>query len=100
MMKPKALLFVIGTTFFASGVFAGPLDINSATAVNLADNIQGVGPKLAQAIVDYREENGPVLSVEALMDVTGVGPTILEENLDVLLIRDRVGEKESVEATN
>ena len=100
MMKPKTLLFVIGTSIFGNGVLAGPLDINSATAVSLADNIQGVGHKLAQAIVDYREENGPFLSVEALMDVKGVGPTILEENLDILLIRDLIREKESVESTN
>ena len=100
MLKLKILLYVVGSTLLASGAFANQLDINSANAVSLAEHIQGVGPKLAKAIVEYREENGPFLSIEALINVKGLGPAILERNLDILRIQE-VGEKEEgVEVPN
>ena len=38
----------------------------------------GVGPVLAQAIVDYRAEHGPFVSVDELLEVSGIGETKLE----------------------
>lgn len=56
---------------------AHPLDVNSATAVQL-DALPGVGPTIAQAIVSHRERNGPFRSVTQLLDVPGIGPAKLE----------------------
>ncbi|WP_079479601.1 helix-hairpin-helix domain-containing protein [Halobacillus salinus] len=45
------------------------------------DEIQtlpGIGPSKAQAILDYREENGPFQSVEELLEVSGIGEKTLE----------------------
>lgn len=49
-----------------------PVDINSATAEEL-EELMGIGPVLAQAIVDYREANGPFASVDELLEVSGIG---------------------------
>lgn len=68
---------------------AEPIDINTADAQSLAVVMVGVGEKRAEAIVAYREEHGPFQSVEDLMQVSGIGPKVLEENRDKL----RVGKK-------
>ena len=54
-----------------------PVDINSATAEEL-QQLMGVGPVLAQAIVDYRAEHGPFASVDELLEVSGIGEMKLE----------------------
>ena len=50
----------------------GAMDINSAQADDF-QTLPGIGPVLAQAIVDYREEIGGFYFVEELMDVPGIG---------------------------
>jgi competence protein ComEA len=57
---------------------AGPLSLNTATAAQL-EALPGIGPKLAQRIIDHRErlvqENGRgFTSVDQLLDVSGIGP--------------------------
>jgi len=49
------------------------VNINSATLDQL-DSLPGIGPALAQRIVDYREQHGPFHSIEELMKVSGIGP--------------------------
>ncbi|GAA0328662.1 hypothetical protein GCM10010319_00830 [Streptomyces blastmyceticus] len=56
----------------ASGRPAGPVSLNSATAEQL-DALPGVGPVLAQHIVDYRTEHGGFRSVDELRHVNGIG---------------------------
>ena len=55
---------------------SGPLNINTATAAQL-ETLDGIGPVLAQRIVEYREA-GPFASVDGLLEVKGLGPGILE----------------------
>ena len=57
---------------------ASPLDLNTATAEQL-DQLPSVGPATAAAIVAHRERNGPFKSVEALLEVRGIGPVRLDE---------------------
>ncbi|WKK21979.1 ComEA family DNA-binding protein [Streptomyces olivoreticuli] len=56
----------------AGGRPAGPVSLNSATAEQL-DALPGVGPVLAQHIVDYRTEHGGFRSVDELRHVNGIG---------------------------
>ncbi len=49
-----------------------PLDINSASAEELAD-LPGIGAALAERIVDYRTATGPLETVEDLTEVSGIG---------------------------
>lgn len=52
------------------------ININSASEAEL-ENLPGVGPVTAAAIVSYREENGPFSSVDALTEVSGIGEATL-----------------------
>lgn len=53
---------------------SGPavVDINRATAAEL-EALPGIGPALAAAIVGHRDEHGPFVAVESLLDVSGIG---------------------------
>ena len=57
---------------------AGKLNVNAAPAEDL-ENLPGIGPVLAEAIVTYREEHGPFEEIEELKDVYGIGEVKLEE---------------------
>jgi competence protein ComEA len=57
---------------------AGPLDLNTAGVAEL-DALPGIGPVLAQRIVDHRTREGPFTSVDQLDDVPGIGPAIAAE---------------------
>jgi competence protein ComEA len=59
---------------------AAPLDINKASAEEIAETLQGIGLKRAQDIVAFRSQHGPFKSVEQLLDVKGVGEKVLEKN--------------------
>ncbi|MCX8052499.1 MAG: helix-hairpin-helix domain-containing protein [Armatimonadetes bacterium] len=56
----------------------GPVNINTAGPEEL-DRIPGVGPSIAQRIIEYRNQIGRFTSVEQLMDVKGIGPKNLEK---------------------
>lgn len=56
----------------------GVVDLNTATAADL-ETLPGIGPTLAGAIIAYREQNGPFLSVEDLLEVPGIGPTRMSQ---------------------
>ena len=56
----------------------GPIDLNSASAAAL-QQLPGVGPVTAAAIVEHRGEHGPFTSVEGLLEVGGIGPAKLEQ---------------------
>lgn len=51
---------------------SGKVNINTATAQEL-DGLKGIGPAIAQRIVDYREAHGPFKSLEDLKKVSGIG---------------------------
>lgn len=60
----------------ADGQAGEPIDINAATAADF-ETLPGVGPVLAERIVDYRESNGGFQSIDQLADVSGIGPSIM-----------------------
>jgi competence protein ComEA len=56
----------------SKAVRSGPININRATALQL-DALDGVGPVIAQRIVDYRKINGSFLTIDDLQKVSGIG---------------------------
>jgi competence protein ComEA len=55
----------------------GKVNINTADTEKLM-TIPGIGPSKASAIIQYRDENGPFASVDAIMDVSGIGQKTFE----------------------
>ena len=76
-----------GTADDGSGAVtgAGPVDLNTATAADL-DALPGIGPVLAQRMVEHRERNGPFRSVEQLDDVPGIGPATYAELAELVAV--------------
>ncbi len=65
---------------------SGKIDINRADERQLQD-LPGVGPKTAAAILEYRSKQGPFRSPEDLLCVSGIGPAKLEGLRDCIVIR-------------
>ncbi len=74
------LIAVIFALVSVTVVSAEPIDINTATAAEMAAAMKGVGSKKAAAIIDYRNENGPFQEIEELTKVSGIGVKLLEAN--------------------
>ncbi|SDH76987.1 competence protein ComEA [Pseudomonas benzenivorans] len=59
---------------------AGKVNLNTADAPTLQRELSGIGEVKAQAIVAYREAHGSFASVDELLEVKGIGESILEKN--------------------
>lgn len=59
------------------------LNVNTATAPEL-ERLPGIGPSLAQAIIEFREDNGPFQRTQDLLDVPGIGPGKLAQIEDLI----------------
>ncbi|MCL6642221.1 MAG: helix-hairpin-helix domain-containing protein [Candidatus Bipolaricaulota bacterium] len=55
-----------------------PLDLNSATLDELID-LPGIGPVLAQRIIEYRDKHGGFKTIEELLEIRGIGPKRFEQ---------------------
>lgn len=64
----------------------GRIDLNTASLEQL-DTITGVGPAIAQRILDYRSQVGRFSSVDQLLEVSGIGPKTLERMRDQVVVR-------------
>lgn len=66
-----------GTDPGAEGAPSAPVNLNTASAAEL-DSLPGVGPAIAERILQWRELNGWFTSVDDLDEVSGIGPATLE----------------------
>ena len=62
----------------AGGRAGAPLNVNTADAAAL-EELPGIGPALAAAIVEHRRQSGPFTTVDELVEVSGIGPAKLEQ---------------------
>ena len=64
----------------SASVFAAQVNINKADAATLSAELVGIGEKKAEAIVAYREANGPFKTASDLANVKGIGESTLMKN--------------------
>jgi competence protein ComEA len=79
----RSLFFALALAPIAA--FATPVDINSADAPAL-EEVKGIGPARAKAIVEYRKANGPFASVDDLTKVPGIGNKSINQLRDQLTV--------------
>lgn len=73
----------VNTTNLSS---ANQVNINQASAEELAKNLSGIGIQKARAIVEYRDKYGTFNSLENILEVKGIGPSFLEKNRSKLTL--------------
>jgi len=77
LMKSLILSLVLATSAMAA---VDKVDINTASAVELAEALNGVGLSKAEAIVAHREQHGPFKSADQLAEVKGIGLRTVDKN--------------------
>ena len=82
ILKSIALSLLLAGTALA----ADKVNINTADAATLDSVLLNVGPAKAQAIVEYRRENGAFKSAEQLAMVKGIGLKTVEKNRDRITV--------------
>ena len=82
---PQPVAGGVGGASGSGGGTDAPVDLNSATEAQL-DELPGVGPATAAAIVAHRDANGRFVSVDELDEVRGIGPAKLEQLRDLVVV--------------
>ena len=83
----KSLITLLATGLFSIWAWAvQPVNVNSASAEEIAEALKGVGMSKAAAIVSYRSENGQFKHVDELVNVKGIGIRTVDINRDYILL--------------
>lgn len=61
------------------------VNINTAASFEL-ESLPGIGPTTAQKIIEYRDANGPFISTEDIINVSGIGPGTYERIKDLITV--------------
>jgi len=61
------------------------ININTASSFEL-ESLPGIGPTTAGKIITYRDENGPFVSIEDIINVSGIGPGTYERIKDLITV--------------
>ncbi len=87
-MKKILLLLMMMISLTITGVvYAGAMiNVNTASIEQLQD-VKGIGPKMAEAIVAYRKTHGDFTSLDALTSVKGIGDKKLAKIKGSLMIK-------------
>ncbi|NOX70254.1 MAG: helix-hairpin-helix domain-containing protein [Gammaproteobacteria bacterium] len=83
----RILLSIVCACLFPLASFAGPVDVNTASAETISAELKGVGMSKAKAIVEYRLANGPFKTPADLMQVKGIGARTIEINASNILVK-------------
>ncbi len=83
----KSLITLLATGLFSIWAWAvQPVNVNSASAEEIAEALKGVGMSKAAAIVSYRSENGQFKHVDELVNVKGIGIRTVDINREYILL--------------
>lgn len=90
-MKKLQWVFGLALLVISSVSFAQTININTATAKELDKGLAGVGRAKAEAIVRYREANGPFQSVDDLAKVPGIKAKTIEKIKPLVSVGETTG---------
>ena len=83
----KSLFTLLATALFSIWAWAlQPVNVNSASAEEIAEALKGVGLSKAEAIVSYRNEHGQFKHVDELVNVKGIGIRTVDINREYILL--------------
>ena len=83
----KSLVTLLATGLFSIWAWAAqPVNVNSASAEEIAESLKGVGLSKAEAIVNYRNENGQFKHIDELVNVKGIGIRTVDINREYILL--------------
>jgi len=83
----KSLLTFLATGLFSIWAWAvQPVNVNTATAEEIAEALKGVGMSKAEAIVSYRTEHGDFKHADELVNVKGIGIRTVDINREYILL--------------
>ena len=68
------------------------ININTASSAEL-QKLPRVGPKIAQRIIDFRNQNGNFKSIEEIMKVKGIGEKIFKQLKDFITVGEEAQKK-------
>ncbi len=88
-MKLIRTFLVAVALVFAAPVWANAVNINTADAETLKNELAGVGPTRAKAIVEYRKKHGPFKKVEDLLKVEGIGKRTFAVNRKIITVEGK-----------
>lgn len=85
----KLTKLMIALVFFLACGFAAakPVNINKASAEEIAKALNGIGLSKAEAIVKDREKNGLFKSVDDIVRVKGIGPVTISKNKELIQVK-------------
>jgi competence protein ComEA len=86
-MKTITSIAALAALIVSSISMAAPVNINSASAEEIALALNGIGLSKAQAIVEYRETNGLFNQADEIVYVQGIGDTTYQKNRDDILVK-------------
>ena len=79
-MSPFRIFLVSLALLCSAASLAGPVNINKADAATLSQELIGIGPTKAKAIVAYRKQHGAFRAAEELTAVKGIGESTVSKN--------------------
>jgi competence protein ComEA len=86
IIRNTVLVLVLSLVSIAA--FAQPVNINKANAMEIAQELVGIGQSKAEAIVAFRDEHGAFKTADDLGLVKGIGEKTVEKNRDNILLKD------------
>lgn len=85
-LKSLAAILLAATLVAGAAWAAEPVNVNTATAEEISENLKGIGMSKARQIVAYREANGSFLHVDELVNVKGIGIKTVDQNRGMILL--------------
>lgn len=79
-MRTLSNLLPVVALVLPLAAWGGPVDVNSADAETISEELKGIGLSKAKAIVEYRKTHGPFKNADELSLVKGIGERTVEIN--------------------